>query len=147
MAAPSRSPRTPISAEGLHFAGCAQRDSDVFVERRIFGANENVVLFEVLDNFVGRAHRIHHHEIGLRIDGSKHARVNLVHELLAVVSVSLYAEPHVVDVIERGRGGARGDYADTPAGEAGGEALGDFRSRNGIADAHSGKAIYLRERA
>jgi len=125
----------PDTPEGLHLAGGAERDADVFLENRIFRSDENVVFFEVLDDFVGRAHRIHHDEIGLRIDGAEHARVDLVHELLAVVGIALEAETHVVDVVERGRSSAGGDDTDAPAWEAGGKTLGNFRRCDRVANA------------
>src|SRR5258708_35183719 len=61
-----RGHEVPSAPEGLHFAGRAQRDTDVFVENRIFGADEDVVFLERLDNFASRAHGLHHYEIGLR---------------------------------------------------------------------------------
>src|SRR6516225_11433803 len=137
----------PNPPEGLHLTGSAERDADVFVENRIFRTDENIVFLEVLDDFVWRAHRIHHDEIGLRINGAEHARIDLVHELLAVVGIALEAEVDVVDVVERGRSSAGGDDTDAPAWEAGGKTLGYSRRCDGIANAHAGEAVDFGEGA
>src|SRR5258707_7737313 len=72
----------PSVPENFHFAGQAEGDADVFVQRGILGPDEDVALFQVLDDFVGRTLRILHPEIGWGFDGWERRAVGLVEDFL-----------------------------------------------------------------
>jgi hypothetical protein len=62
---------------------------------------QDIVLAEMLDELGRRVFDIHHHEIGLRVDGFRHPTVRVVEKLLPVVAIACNKLTYSRRVIER----------------------------------------------
>src|SRR5581483_2158930 len=77
----------PYTPERPHLFREAQRNSNVLRESRKSGGHQNTLGAKDLRDFVARAADGHEHEIRLRIEPTKHARVGLIEKLLAMIFV------------------------------------------------------------
>ena len=59
---------------------------------------------EVLNHHLGPLTGIEHHEVGVRIDGAEHARIDTIQELLSIICILLYTGPNMLDIAECGCG-------------------------------------------
>ena len=96
----------PGTPERAHLFREAQRNSNVLRESRKSGGHQNTLGAEDLRDFVARAADGHEHEIRLRIEPPKHARVGLIEKLLAMIFVERGNLLDVGGIEERCAGGA-----------------------------------------
>src|ERR1700683_5288075 len=78
--------KIPDAPKLRHFGRRAQGYADVVVEGRERTADCDAIFLEMLDDLQRGSLCVHHHEVRVRIDGTQHARVGLIEELLAAVS-------------------------------------------------------------
>src|SRR5215469_12053802 len=95
----------PRSPKCKHFLRAAQRDTYVRVHGGDVASNQDIVLEEIPDYLLSGMKGIHHHKVGMRIDGFMRTSHSLIEKFLTVILSSQNKAAYAIGIIESRCGG------------------------------------------